>query len=333
MIEHCLRQLRQIGALSHKRSQGPRSLFWVSILFLWLPGLAAQTNVLYSTGFEPGEGFDNRFELIGQTNWTGVGTGGNGLAVDAFAGGGQQAFIGLFPPTDTNQVVAAWQPINYQPSNSATGIVVFSVRMRIVGSTNGNRDDFRWSIYNIDAASLFAVNFEDSTQQISYRLEDGGYVPTGFGYDHDGVYDLRIMMDFRRNLWTATLNDIVFINSKPISTQGSALNLGDVDAVWEIISANAPGDNYMLFDDYKVYVDPVDSIPPVLETPDVTAKGEFDFRVHGEQGVQYEIAVTEDFRQWFSLGEFIAPEGGSFDFRDLTAPDHPFSFYSVSQVP
>ena len=34
-------------------------------------------------------------------------------------------------------------------------------------------------------------------------------------------------MDFRRNLWTAYLSDVVIVNSRPITTSGAALNLGD----------------------------------------------------------------------------------------------------------
>lgn len=312
-----------------------------ALVFVWLfvTGLALgqaaspDASVLYSTGFEASEGYNAQFELIGQNGWVGEGTGGNGLT-ESFPDHGQQAFIGLFPPTDTNDFTNVWRPINAAPVQAGISVVKFSVLMQIVASTNASRDDFRWSVYNTNGHRLFTVDFANSSQDISYLLDDGeGFVTTNFKFDHAGVYDLVIWMNLARNHWTASLNDVIFAHSKPITTIGASLNLGDVDAVWAIRDPKSPGNNYLLFDDYQITAEPFRSIPPVLEALPYPPSGRFLFRIYGEEGFNYVVEVSDDLKDWSSLGTFGAPAGGSFDFEDTTAPGFSRSFYRVFQGP
>ena len=52
----------------------------------------------------------------------------------------------------------------------------------------------------------------------------------------------------------------------PITTTGKALNLGDVDAVWLPTYSFYPGDNAMIFDDYRLTAEPGE-VPAIVLAP------------------------------------------------------------------
>ena len=301
--------------------------------------LSAQTTLpalLYKTGFEVNEGFDARFTLVGQVGWVGEGSGGNGLLGEAagFEGLGQQAYVGFHPPTDTNASTSVWRPVNYDPFPENVDIVSFSVKMKIVNSENGRFDDFRWSIYNTNGVRLFSVEFENSPDRaINYIMEDNTLVSTGFSFDYDGTYDLQIYMNFRRNIWTALLNGVVLVSSELISTKAATgLHLGDVDAVWVLRNTARPGDNYMVFDNYTVIAEDSFTLPAAIGDVMKNAEGNIQFRAFGEADWTYAVDVTSDFESWFSLGEFVMPEIGFFDFEDTTSQEYDYGFYSLRLV-
>lgn len=290
---------------------------------------------LYSTGFEANEGFDPQFTLAGQNAWKSEGTGGNGLLTEAFTGYGQQAYIGRFAPTDRNDLTSVWKPINYNPVPAGVRIVKFSVLLRFVPSASGGQDDFRWSIYNSDGVRLFSLDFETRSGIISYLLQDATFRDTGWTFDFlpDGVYQLVVWMDFSRNHWTAFLNDALLVHAQKIAQQDSRLTFGDADAVWSVRDINAPGDNYMIFDEYIVTAEDAEGIPPVLEPMALSTAGFSQVRLLGQAGVRYAIDVTSDFKQWFSLGEdYLGSATHDLILEDTTAEGQPVSFYSARVV-
>ena len=293
-------------------------------------GVQAQTT-LYYTQFEQSEGFDPEFTLAGQEGWTSFGTGGNGLVEEFIPGHGQQAYVGFFPPTGTDEFTTVWRPINYAPTPEDANIVRFSVLLDFEPSTVGGQDDFRWSIYNVPGDRLFSIDFETSTGRISMLLQDEIFQDTGWTFGFDGVYTLEVWMDFARNYWTAKLNGVVIINSQPITTLGSELSFGDADAVWSIRDPAAPGDNFMMFDEYLVVAEAVDEIPPTLEAVGLTEEGFFQFYIFGTAGLDYSVEVTSDFETWYSLGNFLAEEeeNGTILFEDITTAEIPLGFYRV----
>src|SRR2546422_3742122 len=99
---------------------------------------ALPDTVIYSTGFQPGEGFDPSFTLIGQGGWIGSGSGGNGLVTNFFEGFGQQAYIGFTPPEGTNNFLNVWHPLDIGPVSPMQPVIKFSVVMQIVDSTSTN---------------------------------------------------------------------------------------------------------------------------------------------------------------------------------------------------
>ncbi|MBM3881203.1 MAG: hypothetical protein FJ387_16020 [Verrucomicrobia bacterium] len=291
--------------------------------------------LIYYTGFERSEGYsaaDDLLPLRGQMGWVGEGSGGNGLLDEFISGYGQQAFVGFAPPAPKDQVLSVWRPIGGTPPGPDLPIVRFSVLMQIVDSTNGEYDDFRWSVYNTAGARLFTLDFDNSRAEIFFALDDAaGYQPAGFTFRNDVVYWLDLVMNFARNNWLAIMNGQVVVDAQPITTTNARLDLGDVDAVWAIRRKGFPGDNYLLFDEYQITAEPGPFIPPILELVGFEPDGQFRLYLHGERGLRYSIDVSEDLVRWDSLGTNRVANG-FLDFLDSTAPGTPRGFYRARQV-
>jgi hypothetical protein len=296
---------------------------------------ASSETVLYQTGFEATEGYNLSWPLAGQNAWVSFGSGGNGLVKNFFAGLGQQAFVGFSAPAETNDFVSVYHPVNPDllPTNQA--IIKFSVLMQVVdsSSTNGPWDDFRWSVYNLNGNRLFSLDFDNASLEISYLLDNtNGFISTGSRFDNLGSYDLEIAMNFGRNLWSATLNEVVVVNSQPITTVGSPLTLGDVDAVWVLRDPKAPGDNYLLFDNYRITTDGTFSIPARVEAVGFGQDGSYQARLYGEPGLSYQIEASNDLRTWGPLLTVVAPAGGVFEFHDAATNHLASRFYRALQA-
>ncbi len=317
---------------------------WALLLLLmgWDRDSSAQSSfpetVLYQTGFEFAEGFSAGFTVVGQDDWEGTAEGGNGIESGLIPNTeDQQAYIGFGGITSPagERILNLYKPINYVPPAQGPSVVRFSVRMQIVPSTNQVHDFFRWSVYNTDIRRLFSLDFDVNTGDISYLLEGGtNYVFTGRSFDTFGFYDLEIWMDLGRNAWTALLNGAVVVNSKPLALAGTKRDLGDVDAVWDKQSPTARDNDYMIFDDYRVSVVSVGSIPPRLEQLGVAPPDRaFLLRAYGQSGLNYAIEVTSDFKSWQTLLTVRAPADGIMEYRDLPVVGTAVRFYRIRQIP
>jgi len=318
-----------------------------ALLGLGVASASAQPLVLYSTGFESSGGFSLDLPLVKQPGWTGLGSDGNeqtngsGIVEDFFGGQGQHAFVGFDPLTGTNDTLNVWHPLNFDPIAAGKPVVKFNVAMAIFDSTNGVYDCFRWSVYNSanGGARLFTIDFDNSTLGINYLLDDNAFAPTDYSFEpadldqNKGIYDLEVTMNFASNRWSATLNDVLFVSSKPITTKGAALNLGDIDAVWVYGPyTNAPGDNFMVFDNYKVTAEASAPLPFQLEGLGFGPGGSYLLRLTGESGRRYAIETSSDFASWSSIRTNVATDG-SFDFVDGGASGNAKRFYRARLVP
>ncbi len=239
---------------------------------------------IFNIGFEAPE-YNHLYVLDGQAGWTtGGGTGGNGI----IQGPNQQAYIGLFPPTsDSETSTSVWKPLNLAPP-PAGSIVKFSVDLAIIDSQSSpyHRDEFRWSIYNSLADRLFSVIFDNESLKIFYLLSDGTTFDTGLRFGNNDFYNLVILLDFARNRWNASLDGIDLQVNRAIAVGPLPLNFGDADAVWLYAVPTAPGDNYMIFDNYRLVVE--SSVAPSLQVVSAV-NGKLKFRVLGENGARYVV--------------------------------------------
>jgi hypothetical protein len=307
--------------------------------------LVANPKVLFETGFEKFEGYAPNQELVGQGGWVGVGSGGNGVLGEPLDGfHGQYAYIGFAGPTNASDAFNnVWHPVGLQPVGGDLPVVQFSVSLQIQdSSTNAPYfDDFRWSFYGVDASRLFSIDFDNDTRLVNFVLDDGStqqpppFRPTGYSFHNGTPYDLLVTLNLGRNLWTASINGAVIVNSQPITTKVQPLTLGDIDAVWAIRNPQTPGDNYMLFDDYRIEATALTEIPPTVEViGPLATNGAFLVRIYGEPGVHYVLEATSDFKTWVSVASGDGPKpGGILDLQDASAGIHPHRYYRASSTP
>lgn len=287
---------------------------------------------MFWTGFDAAEGYDVAKPLRGQQGWQGEGSGGNGLVTDFFEGWGQQAFIGYAPPAPKDDFLSLWRPLQAPAPTPEQPVWKFSVWMQIVDSTNGEYDDFRWRAFNSAGQRLFALDFQNATLDINYLLDDGaGFRSTGFTFDPDVIYLLEIWMNFARNNWQAVLNGQVVVDAQPITTTGARLDLGDVDAFWALRTKGAPGDNYLLFDEYIVTVEPTDHIPVTLELLGLNSRNEFELYVHAERDRRFALDATVNLVDWTPLATNRLSDGSWF-FTDKSSAGSPLRFYRAREV-
>ena len=298
-------------------------------------GGAATPTVLFATGFERSEGYTNDFGLVGQGGWTGSGSGGNGIVTNFFdslgpQAGIQQAYIGYTPPEGTNAFLSLLRPLNYSPLAQGKALLKFSVWMAITSSTTTNRDDFRWSTYNIDGQRLFTVDFDTTWFQVNYALDDGqGFFTTGVTFTNDLIYELGLTMDFARNRWSATLDGQDVFLDLPITTTNSVLNLGDIDAVWAVYNPGSAGDGFMVFDNYTVTAEPAPRLSGKVVPPD----GEFLLQMtQGVPGQTYVIDISSEFKSWVPVKTNRAGDEGSFDWLDSSAGGFSRRFYRARET-
>lgn len=290
--------------------------------------------IIYQTEFEFSEGYRTSRDLAGQKDWTIDGQDGNGILTNAIPGQGQQAYIGFSTNRATFEHANLFQPINFNPLQSGLPIVRFTVLLNIQDSSTANRDSFRWSIYATNAAAgavrLFTLDFDNHTQNICYNLEAStDFVPTPYSFANQTTYRLELILNFARNRWSALLDNTEIVTLQPITTQNTPLNLADIDAVRYLRNTNAPGDNYMIFDNYSVSAEPIANTDPVLQPLTYPPSGQFKFLAFVEPLVRHTLETSDDLRQWRILATHISPDP-TFEFADTTAiPGHPARFYRI----
>jgi len=232
--------------------------YWIYSFLIYLSAaVISQGQIIYHTGFEPEEGYDPQFTLAEQSGWKAEGSGGNGLIKGTFQDLGNQAYIGFWAPVNEDEgYINLWRPI--ETSLAEINAIRFSVVMMIADSEDTQRDEFRWSIYNSETKRLASVDFDNHTQTINFELDDDkGFRDTGFSFERDTAYDLTIDINFLENYWDAMIGDVYIIENQPLTTSNAKLELGDISAVWVLREIGKAGDNFMVFDDYKIEKMPI----------------------------------------------------------------------------
>ena len=298
-------------------------------------GFAAPTNVFF-TNFDTN--YSTTLDLAGQNSWFKYGSGGNGIVSNFFTGQKQQAYVGFSPPETGDDALYLLRPINFNPVAAGLPIVTFSVQLRIAdsSSTNGNYDYFRWSVYNMQSNRLFSIEFDNYELYVNYELSGTNelFLPD-VPFSNTNIYSLTVTMNFASNRWSALLGNVPIATNQPITTTGAQLSLGDIDAVWLVYDPDAPGDNYMLFDNYRITAEAL-SVPPVppaqMQFIDRTPQGWALLHVTGQEGSRWSVDATTNFVNWIALKTNTIADG-YFEHRDTTAPPFSRRFYRARLVP
>ena len=301
------------------------------------------TRLLYETSFEEEEGYSTEADLIGQNGWIGFAggdaflemsnDGSSGLLTDFLESKGQQAYIGFVKPEQETSVefLSLLQPLGFEPAERGGELVRFTVAMGILDSTNGERDNFRWSIYNSEGFRLFSLDFDNETKAISYALDDAEPLQaSGFEFDNETFYNLRLDIDFDANKWSAWASDVLLVEGLPVSTQNLKLDLSDIDAVWAIFKPEAPGDNFMVFDNYRIEI--IEEAPslPTLSPLGHLPNGGFVIRVQGEPNSIYKLESSFDLSEWqVAQNKIDLGATGSIDWVDDSGGSNSRKFYRL----
>jgi hypothetical protein len=288
----------------------------------------ATASVLYQTSFEPGEGYNTSLDLVGQNGWLGAGSGGNGLVSGFIPGRGQHAYVGFTPPTTSDVSLFVYHPINTNLQQAR-----FSVTMAIIDSSTTNRDDFYWSVFNRQGHQLFTVDFDNYELNIYYYLDGKtNRTSSGLSFTNGGAYQLSLALDFSHNQWSASLDGALIATNQPITMVGASLNLGDIDAAWVVFDPDAPGDNFMVFDDYQISTT-VPAVPQPQLTVVEASNNSLTLRVTG--GVpdkRFSVEASTNFVNWLPLQTNLTT-GGFFDYVADVVVGLPARFYRARWVP
>ena len=141
-------------------------------------------------------------------------------------------------------------------------------------------------------------------------------------------------MNFASNLWSATLNNYLIVNSQPISKRDETLDLGDIDAVWIMGWENETfGENYLLFDNYRVAADIVRPLPCAVELLEITGDRQARLSITGQRGLDYVVDASANLVDWTAITTNTVPdEAGSFEILDADAAAESPRFYRARAV-
>lgn len=324
---------------------------------------------LYYTGFENFTAGNDT--VAGTDGWTGstshAGRQLSGVETEAehlVLGIGKAAFVGgnnTNLPSTVSRTVNVRRAFNLDPLTQldpVTGrsmeVMQFHVTLGIKDSTftgfTTRRDNFEFAFYNSSLQLIGFIQFDNTTldtqtqapAQKIWRSSHNGTslvkVDTGATYFYDVLMELEVRINFRTNRWTASLGGLDLFADQPFYTGPSAKTLGTIAAQMLIYNPTfagtslLPGDNYMLFDDFAVRLDPVPD--PFFYTFGVSAAGAPQLTWLTEALYRYQLQYTDDIAQpWKSdlpgSSSTAAITGQSALFTDPTAAGKAKRFYRV----
>ena len=290
--------------------------------------LLGQERTVYHTDFEAEQDFDIEFALLGQGGWEGEGSGGTGLVEENFEGMGQQAYLGYWPPTEKSEkFTSLWQSAKgIEPEESR---VTVTLVMMIVDSTNNQRDDFRWILYNDTVQRLMTIDFDNETRNINYALDNDDFLPTGYSFEPEALYDLKFVMDFSANTWTFFVGEEIIVNEQKLTTKDARLAFGDLGPSWVYRKPESPGDNYIVFDDYRITVErsaEAPKSPPKLAWAGWTDEGAALMKLDGDATSEYTIEYSTNLKTW-KTPKIVQPVETSTNIEDIESPKQKQRFY------
>jgi hypothetical protein len=335
-------------------------------LFAWLLALPLRGGELYFTGFE---NFTPGFDVIaGKDGWTGSAShaglklsGVDAETTHGVAGIGNAAFIGGNPAVlapSVSATVNVRKSLNIDPVTLGEEVVLFRVNAGIKDSTPAaitRRDNFEFAFYNQSSQLIAFIQFDNSTidsttdlpTQTIWRSSYNGSsltkTATGGVFYYDLLMELVVRINYRTNRWSVSLDGVDLFTDEVFYSGPNAKTLGVVAAQMQITGTGmnavthvvgpAPGDNYMLFDDFGVHADPVPEPAIVDFTFNPLTKAAQLWWVT-EALYKYQIEYSDDLSlPWKTdlSGSFITSDstGISAAFTDTTAAAGGRRFYRV----
>lgn len=339
------------------------------VCFLCLTLQATPAVDLYSTGFENFTPGPDRIAgapaagIPSTDGWTGTHAGQDRSGIlsetgHAIPGVGHAAYVGGNTTAIITGGAAMYvrKSFNYQPVAAGNEVVSIRVLAGIKDSSGLTRDNFDFLIYNNNslgggaagAFPLAGIQFDNSQinpatlrpYQAIYRYsydtvsQSMRYTNTGGTFVYDTLQELEIRINFRTNLWSASLDTVPLFSDIPFYSGPNARNLGSLLVQCRANSTFAPGGNYLLFDDLSVDASPpVEVIPPDLT---YSAVDGVHLRWLQEAGYRYEVRLSDQLNSWQTAPGGTAATatatGYTGSLTDATAVGMPRRFYQIMRT-
>ncbi|MDB2499889.1 S8 family serine peptidase [bacterium] len=265
--------------------------------------------VLYQASFEPSAGYSvgNGLDSVGWLPFPeGFTHAAHGILADEFSsrgspGHGQQAYIGKTwrGGSDFSSIGHA---APYDPIPNTT--IQMKVLVGLSNSSNGASDLFGFNLYNQEGYLLCRIMFDNSNGDVYYATQrtigaiTGGYKGPLETLQKNQVYELVINLDLENSSWSGTIGGTTMAINLPLQPlNGSVdMNLGSVDAFWQVLDTSNAGNNYMLFDDLQITQrsnEPPEA-PSEFQARAVSSTINYLIWEHNLLADQYEIQRSED---------------------------------------
>jgi hypothetical protein len=270
--------------------------FLAAAVLLALPARAPAVT-LYATEFEEFAVGADRW--VGTNGWQGTsaGVGIHGIDQDQIPGLGKTAFLGFKRPKST--FVTVFRAALYNPATNQCPNLQFESLLGIEDSTNGRRDSFFISFYNIAGYLLASIRFDnvDASYGI-WRLDASQQVDTGMDFIRSELHLLNTDIDLFNNVWSADLDGIPLFTGATFNATGVDRDLGFVAAEWQLSSSstNQYGDNWMLVADWAVRAIP-SSLPFQIDFAGIS-NGAVSLGWTGTYGFSYAVENADSSFSW-----------------------------------
>ncbi len=268
-----------------------------------IPARAQQGATVYATDF-------NSFPLgddtvVGTDGWNGNNTGLGVHGTDAFITGlGRSVFLGGVRPATT--FTTLFRTVNFDAVEDGTPVVVIDAAIGIQDSTNGRRDSFFLSVYNISGQFLGALEFDNTPLGFGLWRSDGvSSFDTGEAFVRNELMLVTARIDLAANTWSVFIDDNPPIfEDAPFNASGQALDLGSVAFEWKLAAAlpGGFGDNFMLFDDLGIRAFPAEDPRAFTITSITRASPSTGATITwlAEPGFSYQVEYSSDLSSWLT---------------------------------
>lgn len=322
--------------------------FFILVLILY-PHVGGARD-LYATEFEDFPVGDNKWANTDGWLSNDTTSGAQGILQDYLPGlpFGKTAFLGFTPPSSTLTTLA--RSINYDPATEGVHRLSFESYLGVQDSTNGRRDQFFISFYDIDGNFLAAIIFDNREAEglmvrgqgradgsIQSYATDVPFIRGDQVFDVVALQILRVEIDLATNTWSAQLDGLPLFSDAPFTDPSFApLTLGATAAEWELTSPLTllAGDNWLFVADWFVRTEPQGKEPFLIDTISRNPDGGTTISWTGEPGFDYQVFFSQDLKSWSGNLAGAAFTGvtstGALTFTDST-PQTTHRFYRVER--
>ncbi len=283
--------------------------------------------LLYSTDFEDFS--------VGPDMWAGppddwVGTsegdGVHGIVTGLLPLEGKTAYLGFNEPS-SDWFITVNKFLDHDPLTEGTAAIEIESVLGIEDSTNGRRDDFFLSVYNIDGVFLGGLRFSNVPDTRGIWREDGVTShDTGLAFVLGEAHFVWMRIDLPNNQWRAELDGVPLFTNAPFTARPDDRDLGSVACQWQIpgMDPASYGDNWMLVAECAVWAVPPGQFPLTIDSLELNPARQPVITWTGEPGWTYQVEYSDDIQCWSSdLPDSTIhgpPEPAPLTYTDLSSP-------------